>query len=95
MNFINSNPYSKWYIILYQQKKVGTIYLAKNNDIGIFLKKDTQESGIGSIAINKLIKKNPKTKYYAKINPKNRKSLKFFKKNNFKLIQHILELKNE
>ena len=95
LKFIKSNPYSKWYIILYQNKRIGTIYLAKNNDVGIFLKKDIQKKGIGSIVLNMLIKKNPRKKYQAKINPKNKKSIIFFQKNNFKSIQHVLELKTE
>ena len=38
--FVMSKPYSKWYVILYRKQKVGTIYLAKNNDVGVFLKKN-------------------------------------------------------
>ena len=93
--FVMSKPYSKWYVILYRKQKVGTIYLAKNNDVGVFLKKNIQKKGIGTIALNILIKKNPKKKYYAKINPQNKKSIKFFQKNNFNPIQQVLELKIE
>ena len=81
--------------ILYRKQKVGTIYLAKSNDVGVFLKKNIQKKGIGTIALNILIKKNPKKKYYAKINPQNKKSIKFFQKNNFNPIQQVLELKIE
>lgn len=95
VNFVKSKPYSKWYIILKNNRKVGTIYLAKNNDIGIFLKKGIQKKGIGSVALKILIKKNPRKKYHAKINPKNKESLKFFTKNSFELVQYTLELKIE
>ena len=40
VKFINSTPYSKWYIINYDDQKIGTIYLSKQNEIGIHLKKD-------------------------------------------------------
>ena len=93
VKFIKSKPYSKWYIILNQNQKVGTIYLAKNNDVGIFLKKNIQKIGIGSIALNILFKKNPRKKYQAKVNPRNKKSILFFQKNNFKSVQYILEFK--
>ncbi len=93
VEFVTSKPYSKWYIILKNNKKIGTIYIAKNNDVGIFLKKGIQKKGIGSIALKMLIKKNPRKKYHAKINPKNKESIKFFQKNNFKLIQYKLEFK--
>ena len=38
VTFVSSNPYFRWYIIEYQGKKSGSVYLSKNNEIGIFLK---------------------------------------------------------
>ena len=35
---------------------------------------------------------NPRKRYLANVNPKNKTSQKFFKKNGFKLIQYTLEL---
>ena len=35
--FVKSKPYSYWYIIKLSRKKIGTIYLSKNNEIGIFI----------------------------------------------------------
>ena len=92
VQFVLSQPYSKWYIILYKDKKIGSIYLSKQNEIGIFLEKEFQNKGIGKIALNLLKVKNPKTRYLANINPKNKSSSKFFKKNGFKLIQYTYEL---
>ena len=39
VNFVSSKPYSKWYVIYYGKNKVGSIYLSKQNEIGIFIKK--------------------------------------------------------
>ena len=39
VKFIRSKPYTKWYIIENGKKKVGSIYLSKQNEIGIFIKK--------------------------------------------------------
>jgi hypothetical protein len=36
VNFVKSSPYSKWYIIEVDGKRAGTIYLTKQNEIGIF-----------------------------------------------------------
>jgi len=94
-NFIRSKPYSKWYIIQSSKNDVGSIYLSKNNEIGIFLIKKNQNNGIGVNALKLLIKKNPKVRYLANVNPKNKKSIDFFKKNGFKLIQHTYELENK
>ena len=39
--FIKSKPYSKWYIIVDEnQNRMGTIYLTKKNEVGIFIKKE-------------------------------------------------------
>jgi RimJ/RimL family protein N-acetyltransferase len=90
--FVKSKPYSYWYVIESSQTKVGTIYLSKNNEIGIFLKKKHHGKGIGSKALRLLIVKHPRKRYLANINPNNIFSTEFFKNNKFKLIQHTYEL---
>ena len=92
VKFISSKPYSKWFIIEYNNKKSGSIYLSKNNEIGIFVKKSFRGNKIGENALKLLIEKYPKSRYLANINPKNKESIKFFKKFKFKLIQHTFEL---
>ena len=92
LKFLNSKPYKKWYIIIQNQKKSGSIYLSKNNEIGIFVKKSFRGNKIGENALKLLIEKYPKSRYLANINPKNKESIKFFKKFKFKLIQHTFEL---
>ena len=90
--FVLSKPYSKWYIIYYKNRKVGNVYLSKMNEIGIFILKTIKVKGLGSLVLEQVLKKNPKTRYLANVNPKNVKSSEFFKKNGFKLIQHTYEL---
>lgn len=93
LKFVKLKPYSKWYIIEHNGKKAGSIYLSKNNEIGIFIKKNLQGKHIGITALQQLIDKNPRSRYLANVSPQNSKSMKFFKKNSFKLIQHTFELK--
>ena len=93
-SFIQSKPYSKWYIIQSSNDDIGSIYLSKNNEIGIFLIGKNQNKGVGCKALKLLIEKNPKIRYLANVNPNNKKSIDFFKKNGFKLIQHTYELEN-
>ena len=92
VNFVKSSPYSKWYIIEVNGERAGSIYLTKQNEIGIFLNEGLQEKGIGSNALNVLIGKNPDLRYLANINPENKKSIEFFKKLGFRLIQYTYEL---
>ena len=89
--FIKSKPYSKWYIILKSKQKIGSIYLSKNDEIGIFLSKKFQGRNVGNFTLNELMKKNPRKRFLANVNPKNKKSISFFKNNNFKLIQYTFE----
>ena len=90
--FVKSKPYSKWYVILENKSRLGSIYLSKQNEIGIFIDKNSRKLGIGNKALELLLQKNPRKRYLANINPKNKKSIKFFTKNKFKLIQYTYEL---
>jgi RimJ/RimL family protein N-acetyltransferase len=92
VSFVRSKPYSKWYIIKIGARKAGSIYLTKQNEVGIFLKKELQLKGVGTYALEILMEKNPNLRYLANISPKNKESIRFFKKNGFKLIQYTYEL---
>lgn len=105
LKFIESKPYKKWYVVIgitknssnkkqiYSSKiKVASVYLSKNDEIGIFVSKKFHGMSIGKFALNELISRNPRKRYLANVNPKNKKSIKFFKNNNFKLIQYTFEL---
>ena len=90
--FVLSKPYSKWYIIIHKNKKIGNTYLTKTNEIGIFILKSIKIKGVGKIVLEEIIKMNPRSRYLANVSPKNDKSSIFFKKNGFKLIQYTYEL---
>jgi len=94
VKFVLSKPYAKWYVIVEDKKDVGSVYLTKNNEIGIFIKKNIQGKGVGFRALKLLMEKNPRNRYLANINPKNKRSIIFFKNNGFSLIQHTYELQN-
>lgn len=92
VKFVKSKPYKAWYVVYFGSKKVGSVYLSKQNEIGIFLLKKYHGNDIGQQALHLLMQKNPEKRYLANVNPKNSKSIKFFKKNKFKLIQYTYEL---
>ena len=94
VKFILSKPYSKWCVIEYKNQKVGSIYLSKQDEIGIFIKKDFQGKGIGKRAIQIVMKKNPRSRYLANIAPENIKSQEFFKKLGFRGLQYTYEIIN-
>jgi len=92
VKFIQSKPYKFWYVIIFEKSRIGSIYLSKQDEIGIFILQDFHDVGLGKLALDRLIEMNPRERYLANVNPKNSKSIKFFEKNNFKLIQHTYEL---
>ena len=94
IKFVLSKPYAKWYVIEEGKKDVGSVYLTNDSEIGIFIKKNTQGKGIGFKALKLLMEKNPRIRYLANVNPKNKRSIQFFKDNGFSLIQHTYELQN-
>lgn len=93
IKFVDSKPYSKWYIIIVNNKKAGSIYLTHMNEVGIFLKKEFHRMGFGNKALRLLMKQNGKKIYLANVSPHNKKSIEFFKKNGFSLIQYTYELR--
>jgi RimJ/RimL family protein N-acetyltransferase len=94
VKFVKSKPYTKWNIIEYGKQKAGSIYLSKNDEIGIFLKKQFQGKNVAQEALELFMKMNPRKRYLANISPKNIGSQKFFKKNDFKLIQYTYEFQS-
>ena len=93
VNFLNSKPYSKWYIIKQRNQKIGSVYLSKNDEVGIFIKEGFQGEGIGEIILHELMKNNVRKRYIANVSIKNKGAMKFFKKNKFKLVQHTFEFR--
>ena len=59
VSFISSKPYSKWYVILYDASKVGSLYLSKQNEIGIWFIDDSFHDKLANYAVKQLIKKIP------------------------------------
>ena len=102
--FVKSKPYDKWYIITVrliidwhkgmEEIDIGSIYLTKNNEIGLFLLNKYSNHGYGKTALKFLMEENPRKFYLANINPQNENSLKFFSKNNFKPYQVTYRLKS-
>ena len=78
--FVLSKPYSRWYIIFHNNKKIGNVYLTRLNEIGIFVLKSIKIKGIGNIVLKEVMKKNPRPRYLANVSPRNSKSSEFFKK---------------
>ena len=92
VKFVMSKPYSKWYIIYRATEKIGSVYITKQDEIGIHFKEQNLTNKIRSKVLKMIIKKNPRNRYLININPRNTKMKKFLKNEGFELIQHTYEI---
>jgi RimJ/RimL family protein N-acetyltransferase len=93
--FIASKPYSAWYLILESERPLkvyGSVYLTKQDEIGIFLFDEHQKKGYGPKAIKMLMDLQPRKKYLANISPENKSSKEMFKRMGFTHLQSTYEL---
>ena len=91
LKFIISRPYSKWYIIYYMKEKIGSVYLTKQDEIGIHFKERNITNKIRSDVLKMVMTKNPRNRYLININPRNVSMKNFIKNKGFKLIQYTFE----
>jgi hypothetical protein len=91
IKFINSKPYSKWYIILFENIKIGSTYLSRQDEIGLYIKQDCAWKGLEPLVLKQLIMKNSRSRYLINTNPKNKRLISLLKKNKFKLLQQTYE----
>ena len=92
VHFILSNPYTIWYIIEYEGKKIGSVYLSKQDEIGISLVDNLLYNKIGKSVIKSLIKNNPRKRYLANVSPQNKKLQDFFVNNGFTGLEYTYEM---
>jgi RimJ/RimL family protein N-acetyltransferase len=79
LDFVKGRPYKAWYIIKEGEDLIGNIYLSKHNEIGIFLKAKARGQGVGSWAVEQLMKLHGPDRYFANIHPRNEASIAFFR----------------
>ena len=83
MAFVQSDPYKAWYLIGEDSGQItcfaGSVYLTRQNEIGIFVFESSKGSGIGREAVKQLMEMHDGP-YLANINPNNLSSISFFEK---------------
>lgn len=90
VRFVESMPYAAWYFIV-TDEPIGSIYLSRQNEIGVFLFKAHWGNGYGRDAITLLMQKHGKRRYLANINPLNNRSRKIFTELGFTKCQETYE----
>ena len=93
VKFVMSKPYTNWYIIEYDKKNVGAIYLSKQDEIGISISNDYEYDQIVKPALKLLMKLNQRKRYLANTSPKDVRSQEFLLKNGFTSLEYVYEMK--
>ena len=95
--FLRRKPYKAWYLVRVSPwGYVGSVYLSKSDEIGIFLFKEYQGKGLGQETVRLLMARHRKVKrFLANVSPKNERSARFFKDLGFKPIQNTYEATRE
>lgn len=78
LRFFRSRPYRVWFLIEVGTEIAGSIYLSKQDEIGVFLFRRCWGRSIGPNAIRALIKTQRRKRYFANINPANERSQAMF-----------------
>lgn len=89
--FVAGRPYPCWYIIVTESGPVGSIYITKDREVGIFVFKAHQGKGYASAALTAVKERWP-GKMIANISPKNEASIAFFTKRGARHIQNTYSL---
>ena len=92
VEFVMSKPYTNWYIIEYEKKNVGAIYLSKQDEIGISISNDYEYDQIVKPALKLLMKLNQRKRYLANTSPKDVRSQEFLLKNGFTGLEYVFEM---
>ena len=87
--FVRSHPYLCWYLLL-DDDYVGSVYLSKQREIGVFIFKGHQGKGFATEGVRMLMERWP-GKFLANVAPTNPASRRFFEKFGFRHIQDTLE----
>ena len=93
VKFVMSKPYTNWYIIEYEKKNVGAIYLSKQDEIGISINNDYEYDQIVKPALELLMKLNQRKRYLANTSSKDVRSQEFLLKNGFTSLEYVYEMK--
>ena len=90
VKFVLSKPYSKWYIIFERNKKIGSVYLTKADELGLHLKKEYFRESLMKEILESLMKSEPNKRFVFNVSPRNKKFMKFLQKNGYVISQQTV-----
>lgn len=89
--YIAKRPVPHWYLIGNDDTWVGSIYLSRRREIGIFLFRSQHRKGYGKAAVEELMRLHP-GEFYANVAPANHGSHEFFISLGAKMVQYTYKI---
>jgi RimJ/RimL family protein N-acetyltransferase len=97
--FVRGRPYLAWYLLIGSGNDgiVGSIYLTRQREIGVFVFGAHQGKGYGGMAVQEVMRihADADRPFLANINPANEASIRFFESLGFKHIQNTYALTSQ
>jgi len=84
--FVQSRPYRQWWMVMHRKECVGTAYLTKQREIGLYLLPAFRSAGVGSKVVAEVRRRFPGP-ILANVNPENVKARQFWERMGGKLLQ--------
>jgi RimJ/RimL family protein N-acetyltransferase len=96
--FVRSRPYKGWYLVSVSSATgsvvLGSIYLSKLNEIGVFIFKKYQGANYENEAVRCLMRKYKKVdRFLANVSSRNKRGIRFFRALKFRHIQNTYEFR--
>ena len=86
LKFIKLMPYKAWWII-FDAEPLGMAYLTKQDEIVVNLLKKYWNQGYGKRVFQLIMNRRPERKFYAHVNPNNKRNIGILQKMGFKKLQ--------
>jgi hypothetical protein len=95
IRFIAGRPYSAWYLIRSSEGYIGAVYLTALGEIGIGVVANWRGRGFEVAAIKAIMRKHPRSRFLANINPRNSDWIGMFRQLDFRLLQQTYEFRSQ
>jgi len=89
--FVRSEPYREWFVIWCGPHRVGSIYLTKAREVGVFIMRRYQRRGFAAHAVKWIVRRYRGQKLLANVAPGNKPSMRLFKALGWRHIQNTYE----
>ena len=86
--FVRSKPYKEWFWVQKDGETVGSVYLSRQNEIGIFFFKKFRKKKLQIETLRAFITQRRKLRLLANVSPKNKSYAGVFRSLGFKVVQH-------